>query len=179
MPEFPLTVGQFVTIMALVMTVVYVVSAVLTRASGRRIAAALVAGLIAAFIGAGLDAIGHSLGLWHYVVGSPAHAPWLIYVAAGFLQAALVLIAWRLRRSFPLAVPVLYIPVVAIALTLQDYGAEKLAPKILPAIQVIEPGIAPAFGDFVVWATVTIITMALTSALAGSAPATSTQARYA
>lgn len=178
MPEFPLTVGQFATIMAIVMTVVYVVAAVLTRAPGRRVLAALVAGLVAAFIGAGLDAIGTSLGLWHYVAGSSSHAPWLIYVGAGFLQAALVLIGWRLRMRFPLVVPGLYIPFVAVAMTLQDYTAEKLAPRYLPAIQVIGSGVLSFVGDLVVWSIVASVTLALTSALAGSAPA-NVQAKYA
>jgi hypothetical protein len=168
-----MTVGLFITILLIVMPVVFIVASFVTHAPARRVVAALAAGLVAAFIGAGLDAVGYSLGLWHYVTASPAHAPWPVYVAAGFLQGALALIGWRIRMRFTSFALVVFVALAAVGLTAQDYLAAALGPKV----QVFAPGLAPAAGDFVVWSIVTTISLLLMSALAGTAQ--TREARFA
>jgi len=158
-----MSVGLLITILLVVMPVVFILAGIFTHAPAKRVGAALAGGLIAAFIGAWLDAIGTRIGLWHYVTASPDHAPWPIYVAAGFLQGAAALVGWRIRLRFGVFGLLLWLGFVAAAATVQDYLAAALGPKI----QSIEPGIAPAIGDFIVWSIVTSITFSVTCAFGG------------
>jgi len=169
-----MTVGLLVTVLLIAMPVVFFLASLFTRAPGKRIVAALSGGLIAAFIGAGLDAVGSRLGLWHYVTASPDHAPWGIYIAAGFLQGAAALIGWRIHQRFGLIGLVLWIGAVAVGSTVQDYVAAAFGPKV----QIIAPGLEPAIGDFIVWTIVTSVTVTLMFAFAG-APTTNAKARFA
>ena len=142
----------------------FVATSLLTRAPRRRIVAALVGGVGGGVVGAALDAVGHWLRLWDYVVGNPAHAPWPIYLGVAFAQAALALIAWRIGMRFSVYVQLAFIGVVAAAATAQDYIAAAVGPKV----QVIAPGIAPAIGDFLVWSAVTSTALAIMYTLAGT-----------
>lgn len=168
-----MTVRLLIAVLLTVMPVLFAVTSFLTHAPARRIAAALAGGLAGAFIGAGLDAVGSSLGLWHYVTASPVHAPWPIYIAAGFLQGAVVLIGWRIRLRFNAVVQALFVLAAAVGSTVQDYLAAAFGSKV----QVIASGVAPAIGDVVVWTIVTTVALALMYALAGDARPS--QARYA
>jgi hypothetical protein len=169
-----MTVGLLITVLLIVMPVIFVLASFFTRSPAKRIGAALVGGLIGAFVGAGLDVAGSRLGLWHYVTASPDHAPWPIYVAAGFLQGAAALIGWRIHRRFGVAGLLLWIGAVAAGATVQDYVAAALGPKV----QVIAPGFEPAIGDFIVWTIVTSVTVILMCAFAG-APSRDATERFA
>src|SRR5689334_7741127 len=108
-----MTVAKFITLLLIVAPIVYLILRFLTRAPMQRAIAALVGGLIGAFVGAGLDAVGHSLGLWYYVTASPSHAPWPIYVAAGFLQGGFALVGWRIRQHFGNGLQTVFMLVIA------------------------------------------------------------------
>ena len=170
-----MSVGELITVLLIVMPAAFAAASLFTHAPGRRIVAALAGGLVAAFIGAMLDAVGHGLGLWYYVTASPDHAPWPVYAAAGFLQGAIALVGWRIRLRFDQFGLVLWIAAAAAGLTIQDYVAAALGPKV----QIIAPGIAPAIGDFVVWSIVTSLTFLLMNGLASPGKAEQTHERFA
>lgn len=168
-----MSVGMLMTVLLIVMVAVSLVVALATLAPVKQAIRALIGGWIGAFIGAGLDAIGVRLGLWVYVVGSPWHAPWLIYVAAGFEQGAIAMIYCRLRARLGIVGRVLFVAIVAALLVAQDYAAGLAGPKI----QVISSGILPAIGDFVVWTVVTSITLFFVTVRGGAYDIVTAEAR--
>jgi hypothetical protein len=168
-----MSVGMLITVLLIVMFAVFLIAAVATRAPVKRAVAALAGGWIGAFIGSGLDAIGVQLGLWVYVVGSRWHAPWPIYIAAGFEQAAIAMVYCRVRGLLGIVGRMGFVAIVAAVLVVQDYAAGLSGPKI----QQIAPGILPAIGDFVVWTVVTSITLIVATLREGAAATLTAEAR--
>ena len=154
-------------VLLVAMPLFYFAAGLLTKATPQRGVAALAGGTVAALLGAGLDAVGTAIGLWHYEVPPGSyHAPWGIYLAVAFMEAAVALIAWWLQVRFGSGALLIVIGVLAVGSTIQDYVAAKI---VHPTVQVIAPGIVPAIGDVIVWSAVVSSAIAVMYTLAGSA----------
>lgn len=88
-----------VTLTALVVTsLVFMVTAALTRAEKVTIVTSLAGGLVAGGFEIGVDSLASSWGLWHYP-GYRSFGPLGFYLAAAIGYAILGLLAWKLRKG--------------------------------------------------------------------------------
>jgi hypothetical protein len=141
------------------------VAAYFTRADRRHVLNALIGGALAGGIGLLLDVGGYLASLWYYLGAHVSHGPWLVYVAVGFAQGVVALIAWGLAQRFNNVGLVIFVFFVASVLTSQDYFIANSPYRI----QIISPGIAPAIYDLLLWLTVTTVSVWTLRALSGSA----------
>jgi hypothetical protein len=144
--------------------ILFGVTAYFTRADRRHVLSALIGGALASGIGLLLDVGGYYLDLWYYLGAHISHGPWLVYVAVGFVQAAVALIAWRLTQRFNQGALVIFVFFIASVLTSQDY----LIASSPFRVQIIAPGPAPAVGDQLLWLLVTTISVATLRVLTGA-----------
>lgn len=79
--------------------VLFVVIAVLARATGRRATGAIAGGAVAGVAALGLIAVGERAGWWHIALRWDAHFLTLFMVAMG-LSGMAFLITWRVARRF-------------------------------------------------------------------------------
>jgi hypothetical protein len=79
--------------------VLFVVVAILTRATARRIVGAVAGGAVAGVAALGLIALGEEAGWWHMAIAWEPHFLTLFEVAMG-LSGMAFLITWRVARRF-------------------------------------------------------------------------------
>lgn len=138
-----------------------------TRATLRRLLGALVGGGAATLLGVSFDVAGHSLGWWYYVGVTTPYGPPLIYVALGlWYGAGVALIGWRITRRYRWRGQVSFIGFMAVYGPIRDYVGVALSKN---RIQVIAPGIMPAVGDVILWASVVAVAQGMMRLVAGTA----------
>ena len=118
--------------------VVFIVVAILTRATPRRIAGALAGGVAAGVVALGIIALGEKVGWWHFVF---AWGPYfLTMMLIGLpLIGFLFLITWRIARRFGWR----GLAVVSVAVAVIGPPRDYLYMRLFPEWGSYGPGVAP------------------------------------
>ena len=137
-----------------------------TRAAYRRVLGAAVGGLVMVAFGIGIDGLGDAMGWWHYTMGTPAHAPALLYLAIWFWYGVGVqLIGWRVSRRFGWRGLAGFIGFMAIYGPARDYIGIALTQG---TVQVISSGLRPLVADVLLWGTMNAVGQGVMWLVAGS-----------
>lgn len=98
-----------IAVQSILIGVVFVTVASVTRANRRHVAAALAGGAAGGAVNIPLDIVAYSLGLWRYPDVTAPVGPLLYYLVSGLGDGALALIAWWLTRRFGWRGPVVLV----------------------------------------------------------------------
>jgi hypothetical protein len=118
--------------------VVFIVVAILTRATPRRIAGALAGGVAAGVVALGIIALGEKVGWWHFVFTWEPY--FLTVMLIGLpLIGFIFLITWRIARRFGWR----GLAVVSVAVAVIGPPRDYLYMRLFPEWGSYGPGVAP------------------------------------
>jgi hypothetical protein len=134
-----------------------------TRATTRRVLGALAGGGAVALLGTGIEALGHSRGLWRYTADDTPIGPLAMYPLLVVAFAFLALIGWRVIRRFGMRGLVVFLSILAVVGTLRDY----LVAGSLMNLVVFAPGLGLVILDLLLWAGLTALAIAVMRLVSG------------
>jgi hypothetical protein len=136
-----------------------------TRATTRRVLGALAGGGVVALVGAGVEALAHTRGWWHYTSDDTPYGPLAIYPFLVIAFAFLALIGWRVTRRFGSRGLIVFLGILAVVGTVRDYFISGS----LMGLIVFAPGAVLAIIDAFLWAGLTALAIAVMRAVSGPA----------
>jgi hypothetical protein len=137
--------------------VIFVVAAVVTRATPRRIAAAL-AGAAAFAVGNwGWDVLAARMRWWAYMV---ERVPPTWYVAAGVAGAGVALVGWRVHRRYGLRGAAIFVLAFGVFCIVRDA-------RLPETVIVFADGVVPRLADGAAGLTLMIVALAIILLLGG------------
>ena len=146
--------------------IVFIVAAILTRATRRRILGALLGGLVVGLLFMPYVALGEKAGWWHFTI--PWEPYFLAVMAIGFpMMGFIPLITWRIARRFGprgLALAVLFAAIIGPP---RDFFYMKMFPEW----GYHAPGIAPIVAISAAYAAIVLVGHGVMRLVAGPADA--------
>jgi hypothetical protein len=136
-----------------------------TRATMRRVLGALAGGGAVAVVGAGVEALAHAQGWWHYRSNDTPYGPPAIYPLLIVAFAFLALIGWRVTRRFGSHGLIVFLGILAVVGTLRDYFISGS----LTGLIVFAPGAVLAIIGAFLWAGLTALAIVVMRAVSGPA----------
>jgi hypothetical protein len=144
--------------------VVFVVVAILTRATPRRIAGALAGGVAAGVVALGIIALGEKVGWWHFVFTWEPY--FLTVMLIGLpLIGFIFLITWRIARRFGWR----GLAVVSVAVAVIGPPRDYLYMRLFPEWGSYGPGVAPILAISATYVIVVLVGHGVMRLVAGPA----------